>query len=80
MGTTIISRCLAFLQILKLSRPEDLVPVRQFYSSRNALLGFGNGTAEIAATDTEFDRDVTLAALAVDEGGPRIQRDVGEFA
>jgi len=39
-----------------------------------------NGADEIAAAHAELDRDVALAALAIDERSPGVERDVRELA
>ena len=80
IGTTIISRCFGILQIVELAGPEDLVAVRQLDRLGDALLGLGDRAAEVAAADAELDRNVALAALAVDEGSAGIERDIRQFA
>src|SRR6185437_7320622 len=39
-----------------------------------------DGAAEIAAADAELDRNVALAALAIDERSSGIERDIGKLA
>jgi len=44
------------------------------------LVRLGDGTAEIPAAHAELDRNVALAALAIDKGSPGVERDVRKLA
>src|SRR6266481_986150 len=69
------------LQLAELADPLETVAGWQLHLPRDFLLGFEDGSAEVAFADAEFDRDIALLILPIDEGRSRDEPyggDVGE--
>src|SRR5208283_4850908 len=59
---------LRLLQIFEFARPKDRIPRRQLDRLVHTLLRLSDRAAEVATAHAEFDRHVTLAAVAINEG------------
>src|SRR5437660_2758017 len=65
---------LRLLERAELAGPLDPIPRRQLYLPGDLVLGVGDGASQVAAADTEFDRNEPLIVFTIDIGGAGIQR------
>src|SRR6202030_2606100 len=68
-----------FLQFAELADPFEAIAGRQLHLLRDLLLRFEDGAAKVAPAHAEFDRNVALLVLAIDERGAGNQFHRGDI-